>query len=54
MKCQTRDFAKGFQTEYVLGKWTKAEEETLIPKITEAIEIIKSFIVARPTQNSPQ
>ena len=48
------DFAKGFQTEYVLGKWTKAEEETLIPKITEAIEIIKSFIVARPTQNSPQ
>jgi PTH1 family peptidyl-tRNA hydrolase len=38
------DFAKGFQTEYVLGKWTKTEEEILIPKLTEAVEIIKAFV----------
>jgi peptidyl-tRNA hydrolase, PTH1 family len=42
------DFAKGFQTEYVLGKWTKAEEEILIPKITEAVEMIKAFVISRP------
>lgn len=38
------DFAKGFQTEYVLGKWTKAEEELLVPKIGEAVEMIKTFV----------
>ena len=48
------DFAKGFQTEYVLGKWTKTEEEILVPKITEAVEMIKSFVIARPILNSPQ
>jgi peptidyl-tRNA hydrolase, PTH1 family len=48
------DFAKGFQTEYVLGKWTVAEEEILIPKLTEAVAMIKSFIVAPPALNSPQ
>lgn len=48
------DFAKGYQTEYVLGKWTQAEEEILIPKLTEAIVMIKTFVIARPTLNSPQ
>lgn len=38
------DFAKGFQTEYVLGKWTKAEEEIIIPKLQEAVEMIKAFV----------
>jgi peptidyl-tRNA hydrolase, PTH1 family len=38
------DFAKGYQTEYVLGKWTKAEEEVIIPKLPEAVEMIKTFI----------
>jgi PTH1 family peptidyl-tRNA hydrolase len=37
------EFAKGFQTEYVLGRWTKAEEELLIPKVEEAVEMIKAF-----------
>jgi len=37
------DFAKGYQVDYVLGKWTKKEEEIMIPKINTAIEIIKSF-----------
>ena len=40
------DFAKGFQTEYVLGKWTKAEEEMIIPKIGEAVEMIKTFVLS--------
>jgi len=48
------DFAKGFQTEYVLGKWTKAEEEIIIPKLPEAVEMIKAFINAKPAINSPQ
>lgn len=43
------DFAKGYQTEYVLGKWTKAEEEILIPKLSEAVEMIKSFVLTKPT-----
>jgi PTH1 family peptidyl-tRNA hydrolase len=41
------DFAKGFQTEYVLGKWTKAEEEQLVPKVEEAVDLIKSFVFSR-------
>lgn len=48
------DFAKGFQTEYVLGKWTKVEEDIIIPKLPEAVEMIKAFVIARPTLNSPQ
>lgn len=44
------DFAKGFQTEYVLGKWTKAEEELLVPKIGEAVEMIKSFVLTAPNR----
>ncbi len=38
------DFAKGYQVEYVLGKWTKAEEEILVPKIADAMEMVKSFV----------
>lgn len=37
------DFAKGYQVDYVLGKWTRKEEEVMIPKIKNATEIIKSF-----------
>jgi PTH1 family peptidyl-tRNA hydrolase len=40
------DFAKGYQVEYVLGKWTKAEEEILVPKIADAVEMVKSFATA--------
>ncbi len=38
------DFAQGMQVEYVLGKWTKPEEEIMIPKVKTAVEIIKSFV----------
>lgn len=37
------EYAKGYQVDYVLGKWTKIEEETIIPKVKTAIEIVKSF-----------
>jgi len=37
------EFAKGYQVDYVLGKWTKTEEDTMIPKVKTAVEIVKSF-----------
>jgi peptidyl-tRNA hydrolase, PTH1 family len=38
------DFAKGFQVDYVLGTWTRAEEQVMIPCIERASEIIRSFV----------
>ncbi len=38
------EFAKGYQIDYVLGKWTKAEEEIMVPRIKIAVDAIKSFI----------
>lgn len=38
------DFSRGSQSDYVLGKWTKAEEEVLIPRIKIATDIVKSFV----------
>ncbi len=43
------DFARGFQIDYVLGRFTKDEEKLFIEKIPVAIEMIKSFILAGPT-----
>lgn len=37
------DFAKGYQIDYVLSKWTKEEEKILLPKISTAVDIIKNF-----------
>lgn len=37
------EFAQGYQSDYVLGQWTKEEEEILIPKVKTAIQIVKSF-----------
>jgi peptidyl-tRNA hydrolase, PTH1 family len=37
------DFAKGRQVDYVLSRWTKEEEKVLLPKITNAVDIIKNF-----------
>ena len=42
------DFAKGYQVDYVLGRWTDEETKTLIPRVGEAVEMIKSFILAGP------
>jgi len=40
------DFARGHQVDFVLGKWTKAEEDIIIPRITTSVEMIKSFALA--------
>ncbi len=37
------DFAKGRQSDYVLGKWTKDENLALPERISVATEFIKSF-----------
>ena len=38
------NFPHGYQSDYVLGKWTKEEEEILIPRIKIATDMVKSFI----------
>lgn len=40
------DFQKGFQTDFVLGKWTDEENKALDLRYSIAIEIIKSFGLA--------
>jgi len=39
------DFARGFQVDYVLGRWSKNEEKILLPRIDLAVEMIKSFVL---------
>jgi peptidyl-tRNA hydrolase, PTH1 family len=39
------DFARGYQVDYVLGRWTSEEEKNLIPRISVAVDMIKSFII---------
>jgi len=39
------EFAKGYQSDYVLGKWTRQEEELMVPKVKTAVEIVKSLVV---------
>ncbi len=41
-----KDYARGFQVEYVLGRWSSAEEKILIPRIAVAVDTIKSFVLA--------
>lgn len=38
------DFARGYQSEYVLGQWSKKEIELMIPRIEKAVEVVKSFV----------
>ncbi|MDR1592927.1 MAG: aminoacyl-tRNA hydrolase [Prevotellaceae bacterium] len=40
------DFPQGYQMEYVLAKWSKAEYAALIPHFEEAVEVIKNFAFA--------
>lgn len=42
------DFPRGYQVDYVLGKWTPEEEEVLTPRIPTAIEMVKSFVTIGP------
>lgn len=38
------NFARGCQTDYVLGEWTSKEVNLMIPRIEMAVELIKSFV----------
>lgn len=38
------EFARGYQSDYVLGQWSRTEEEIMIPKIQLAVEMVKSFV----------
>ena len=38
------DFPRGYQSDYVLGEWSKKEVELMIPRIEAAVEIVKSFV----------
>ncbi|MCF8303371.1 MAG: aminoacyl-tRNA hydrolase [Bacteroidales bacterium] len=38
------DFAKGYQVEYVLSRFSKSEIKEIEPRIDLAIEIVKSFV----------
>ncbi len=38
------DFPRGYQVDYVLGQWTRAETDLLIPRVEKAVEVIKSFV----------
>jgi PTH1 family peptidyl-tRNA hydrolase len=40
------DFPKGMQSDYVLGKWRKEEEEIVKKKIALCIEVIETFATA--------
>ena len=37
------DFAKGYQVDYVLSRWSSEEEKALLPRVEMAVEMIKSF-----------
>jgi peptidyl-tRNA hydrolase, PTH1 family len=38
------DFARGFQVDYVLGRWTRAEEDIIKPKVFLAVDMVTSFV----------
>ena len=42
------DFAKGYQIDYVLGRWSDEEIKILMPRVKEAVEMIKSFVLIGP------
>jgi peptidyl-tRNA hydrolase, PTH1 family len=45
-----KDYARGFQIDYVIGQWSKKEEKILLPRIESAVAIVKSFVLAGATQ----
>jgi PTH1 family peptidyl-tRNA hydrolase len=42
------DFPKGFQSQYVLGKWEPEERELIDPRIKVAAEMVVSFGMQGP------
>jgi len=43
------NFARGYQVDYVLGRFTREEEKVFLERIPVALEMIKSFISAGAT-----
>ncbi|MFZ4523378.1 MAG: aminoacyl-tRNA hydrolase [Bacteroidales bacterium] len=39
------DFAKGYQVDYVLGRWSSEEVKTLAPRVDITVDLIKSFVL---------
>ena len=39
------DFAKGYQVDYVLGRWTAEETKVLLPRIELTVDLVKSFVL---------
>jgi peptidyl-tRNA hydrolase, PTH1 family len=40
------NYPKGMQADFVLGKWLKAEEPTVLLKVEKSLELMESFVVA--------
>ncbi len=38
------DFAKGYQVDYVLGKWTREEEKIMLERIPLAVDAVLCFV----------
>lgn len=38
------DFSRGYQSDYVLGQWSKKEVDLMIPRIETAVDMIKSYV----------
>ncbi len=38
------DYARGFQVDYVLGKWSREEEKLLLERIPVAVDALKAFV----------
>jgi PTH1 family peptidyl-tRNA hydrolase len=42
------NFPRGYQSDFVLGKWSNQEIDVLLPRIDVAVEIIQSFVSIGP------
>ena len=42
------DFPRGYQSDYVLGKWSNKEIDLLLPRVDVATDMIKSFVSIGP------
>ncbi len=42
------DFPRGYQSNYVLGKWSNKEIDMLLPRVDNAVEMIKSSVSIGP------
>ena len=40
------NYPRGMQADFVLSKWLKAEEPTVLLKIEKCLELMESFVVA--------